>query len=37
LDKALPVVEKEEGQAVGVAHNTAQQRLYGLRKRFRDF
>jgi hypothetical protein len=36
LDKALPVTEKEEGQTVGVARATAQERLYELRKRFRE-
>jgi hypothetical protein len=35
LDKALPMTEKEEGQTVGAARATAQERLYGLRKRFR--
>jgi len=36
LDQALRVAEKEDGQAVGVARTTAQERLYGLRKRFRE-
>jgi hypothetical protein len=36
LDKALPVAEKEEGQAAGVERTTVQERLYVLRKRFRE-
>jgi hypothetical protein len=36
LDKALPLAEKEEGETAGVARTTVQERLYGLRKRFRE-
>jgi hypothetical protein len=36
LDKTVPLAEKEEGETAGVARATAQERLYGLRKRFRE-
>jgi hypothetical protein len=36
LDKALPLAEKDEGETVGATRVTAQERLYGLRKRFRE-
>jgi hypothetical protein len=36
LDKALPLTEKEEGETAGATRVTVQERLYGLRKRFRE-